>query len=81
MDVVQGDLGSEVKYNLKFENLKLKFEMKRVGGLGDEQGAYAALPVDAVLNVLLDGIEQMIPGDQKALFDGAKAFLVGVLPK
>lgn len=81
MEVVHGDIGSEIKYDLKFENLKLKFEMKRVGGLGDEQGAYAALPIDAVLGVILDGLEQLIPGDQKALFDGAKSFLVGVLPK
>jgi hypothetical protein len=80
-EIVHGDIGSEVKYDLKFEDLKLKFEMKRVGGLGDEQLVAASLPAAAVLGVMLDGLDKLIPGDQKSMFDAAKAFIVGILPK
>lgn len=81
MELAQGQVGPEISYDLKFEGMKLSFEIKRKGALGDEEGMYGALPADAVLNTVMDGIEKLIPGDQKAMFEMAKAFLASALPK
>jgi hypothetical protein len=81
MEIVSGQVGPEVKYELKFENAALCFEIKRVGGMGDEEGMYGKLPALAVVAALVDAIEKAIPGDQAAEAAMVKAFLMANLPK
>jgi hypothetical protein len=81
MDIAKGNIGSEVNYDLKFEDLKLQFKIERKGALGDSEGFYGTLPGDAVVAALFDGLEKVIPGDQKMAFEMAKQFVVGMLPK
>jgi hypothetical protein len=81
MEIVGGEIGAEVKYDLKFEGAALMFEIKRVGGMGDEEGMYGKLPAAAVVGALVDFIEKAIPGDQVAEAAMVKAFLMANLPK
>jgi len=71
-ELVAGPIGPEAKYSLKFEAGKLVCEVGYDGAQFDA-GVVLKLDAEAVVNALVDKLEQVIPGDQKAIAEMLKA--------
>ena len=78
MDLIKGALGPEGKYELKIEDGKL---IVMAGYMGADMGADVAIKYDAVkfVHALMDKVEELIPGDQKAIVASAKLVVAGAL--
>lgn len=65
-DLVVGQIGPEAKYSVKFEGGKLIAEVGYDGAQFDA-GVVLKLEAEAVVNALIDKLEQAVPGDQTAI--------------
>ena len=78
MDIAQGQLGPEAKYAFKFEGGKL---VATVGYVGAELGVDLSVKYNAVavIDALIDAVEQAVPGDQSALAAMLKGVVAGAV--
>ncbi len=78
MDVLQGQIGAEGKYAMKLEGGKLIVEVSHDTQLLDSK---LELKLDAsmVVDLLINKLEEVIPGDQKAMAELLKAGLKGAM--
>jgi hypothetical protein len=78
MEMAQGQLGPEAKYNFKFESGKLVAVLAYDGAELDIELAvkYDAL---AIVDALINAVEKAVPGDQSAMAAMLKAVVKGAV--
>lgn len=77
-DLVQGPIGPQGSYDVKVEGGKLVIEAKHTTDLMDSV-LKLELKAGLVFGMLIDKIEDMIPGDQKAMAAALKASVLAAL--
>ena len=77
-EIVQGQVGPELKYDIKFEGGKL---VVLIGYDGADADAEISLKMDAskFVDLFIDKLEGAIPGDQKAIADMLKLAIASVM--
>lgn len=78
-DILGGQIGPEANYLVKFEGGKL---IATANYSGAELAAGLVIHLDAVLviNALVDKLEEVVPGDQKALAEMLKSAVALLKP-
>jgi hypothetical protein len=78
MEMAQGQIGPEAKYDVKFEGGKMSAAIAYDGEMGGAS-VEVHIPAEKIVDALIDVVEKAIPGDQTQLAAMLKGVVSGAL--